>query len=105
MKIHLRIEEGICSSKEWAGGRHWCSWLGSVNPSLWLTMGMLSLGFCSGALQSRVVSHRLPLVVPLLEISLKAECSEEICDTARLKNINSQVKFQIECLLGDECAA
>lgn len=42
---------------------------------------------------------------PLLESSLKAECSEEICDTARLKNINSQVKFQIKCLLGAECAA
>lgn len=67
-------------------------------------MGMLSTGVCSGALQSRVVSHRLPLVVPLLESSLKAQCSEEICDTARLKNINSQVKFQIKCLVGAECA-
>lgn len=54
------------------------------------------------ALQSRVVSHRLPLVVPLLESSLKPECSEEICDMARLKN--SQVKFQIKCLMGAECA-
>lgn len=34
VNFHLRIEEGICSSKEWAEGRHWCSWLGSVNPSL-----------------------------------------------------------------------
>lgn len=42
---------------------------------------------------------------PLLESSLKAECSEEICDTARLKNINSQVKFQIKCLLRTERAA
>lgn len=78
---------------------------GSVTSSLWLTMGMLSIGVCSGALQSRLVSHRLSFLVPLLESSLKAECSEEICDTTRLKNINSQIKFQIKCLLGAECAA
>lgn len=101
----MRIEEGICSSKEWAEGRHWCHCLGSVTPSLWLTMAMLSVGVCSGALQSGVVSHSLPLVVPLLESSLKAERSEEICDTARLKNLNSEVKFQIKCLLGAKCAA
>lgn len=68
-------------------------------------MAMLSVGVCSGALQSGVVSHSLPLVVPLLESSLKAERSEEICDTARLKNLNSEVKFQIKCLLGAKCAA
>ncbi|XP_038019664.1 E3 ubiquitin-protein ligase MARCHF2 isoform X6 [Motacilla alba alba] len=44
MKFHLRIEEGICSSKEWAEGRHWCRWLGSVTSSLWLTTGMLFSG-------------------------------------------------------------
>lgn len=53
----------------------------------------------------QVVSHRLSVVVPLLESSLKAERSEEICDTSRLKNTNSEVKFQIKCLLGAKCAA
>lgn len=51
------------------------------------------------------MSPRLPLVVPFLASSLKAECSEEMCDTAKLINTNSEVKFQIKCLLGAECAA